>query len=137
MLRVRTQSDYSLFSSHVVLMDCPVSKTIATVDAAADGAASIYYSTGGGLIGGGSDDQIREAALHALAVASEFRPEMVRTTEFPLPDRGITYFYAVGAGGVFTASRCNKRTTNHTHALSKLGDAMQAIVTLYRLRPTN
>jgi hypothetical protein len=76
---------------YALLMDWPVSKAIATVVAVADGAASIYCSTAGGLLGGGnSDEKVRQAALHAVAIAAEFRTQMLPTKEFPLPDLDTT-----------------------------------------------
>jgi hypothetical protein len=117
-----------------VLMDWPVSRGIATTVAVADGTASVYFSNGGGLIGGGQAHKaIRSAAVRALQVAAKLRSQMQITTEYPLPSAGLCYFYAVSDAGVFTASALEAELRTHRHVLSKLGGAMQAIITLYRI----
>lgn len=54
-----------------VLMDFHVDHGTATVVASADGSASLYLSSGGGFLGGSQRfPAIRDAALHAVALAA-------------------------------------------------------------------
>ena len=77
-------------------MDWAVAAGVATVVAVSDGSASIYYSSGGGSIGGGyARPTIRDAALHAVSLASKFRDAMQSTDTFPLPESGGVIFYIV------------------------------------------
>ena len=112
-----------------------VSAATATIVAFSDGSASVYFSSGGGLLGGQAYESIRRAACQAVAVAAEFQPQMQLTTDFPLPQPGIVVFYLLTDSGVFTSSAFESALKAHSHALSILCDAMQAIITAYRLTP--
>jgi hypothetical protein len=117
-----------------VVMDWGVAEGSATVVAIADGTASMYLSSGGGSIGGGqSHDSIRQAAMRGVSVAADFLPEMRRVTSYPLPGAGEVVFYVLTDAGVFSASASEKELGGHRHRLSKLGDAMQEIITQYRV----
>jgi hypothetical protein len=120
-----------------VVMDWGVAEGSATVVAIADGTASIYLSSGGGSIGGGqSHESIRQAAMRAVSVAAEVQPEMRPVTSYPLPSAGEVVFYVLTDAGVFSASASEKELGGHRHRLSKLGDAMQEIITQYRVIQT-
>jgi hypothetical protein len=120
-----------------VVMDWGMTEGSATVVAIADGTASIYLSSGGGSIGGGqSHDSIRQAAMRAVSVAAEFQPEMRRVTSYPLPGSGEVVFYVLTDAGVFSASASEKELSAHRPRLSKLGDALQEIMTQYCLIQT-
>jgi len=117
-----------------VMMDWGVRTGIATVVAFSNGNASIYTSTGGGSIGGGqSHPMIQSAAKNAVFVAAELAPRMQAATSEPLPRRGEVMFYVCADAGVRTATAAEKEVRKGRHPLSKLGDAMQAVVTQYRL----
>jgi len=126
-----------------VVMDWVVSPTVAktattavaTVVALSDGSASVYFSSGGGLIGGQTHEAIRNAARQAVRVAAEFHSQMELTTTFPLPQPGIVVFYLLTDSGVYSSSAFESALKSHSQALSKLGDAMQAVITAYRRTP--
>jgi hypothetical protein len=116
-----------------VLMDWGVPSGAASVVALSDGHASIYLSSGGGYLGGGeSHESIRTAAKNAVSLAAEVRPEALRTDKFPLPARDEVIFYLLTDEGVFAARGTELEIRSHRHRLSKLGDAMQAVITEYR-----
>ena len=116
-----------------VLMDWGVNNGTATVVAVADGTVSIYLSSGGGSIGGGQGHAaIREAGQKFLNLSKESLPQMQKTTEYPLPDKGQVYFYVRTAAGVFTARTSQEELNSRTHPLRSLGDAAQEIITQYR-----
>jgi hypothetical protein len=116
-----------------VVMDWGVTEGSATVVALSDGHASIYLSSGGGYLGGSqSHDSIRKAAQTAVTTAAEFQSLMKSTNAYPLPHRGEVIFYLLTDAGVFTASGLQQEMSSHRHKLSKLGDAMQLIITEYQ-----
>ena len=119
---------------YAVLMDWNTGNGIATVVAFADGTASMYLSSGGGSIGGGqAHREIREAALRAVSLAEEVQPKMEVVFTFPLPKPGEVMFYLVSGSGVYSTSAQAKDLADGNHSLSPLGNAMQNIITQYRL----
>lgn len=120
-----------------VVMDLAVTSGVATVVAVSDGSASIYYSSGGGSIGGGyARPAIRDAALHAVSISSKFLDAMQPTDTFSLPESGGVIFYIVTARGVFMAKPSVEVLRTNRHPLSELGNAMQTIITEYRMLET-
>jgi hypothetical protein len=119
---------------HVVVMDWHVDKGTVTVVAAADGAASLYLSSGGGYIGGSEKAAtIREAALHAVALATSLRVHFERTESTPLPSLGDVTFYVTTGAEVRRAVAPEAKLRAGSDPLAALGGAMQRIVTEYRL----
>jgi hypothetical protein len=118
-----------------VLMDWHVDRGTVTVVAAADGTASLYLSGGGGFIGGGQRfPEIREAALHAVAVATSHQSQFEPTEITALPALGDVTFYLISSDGVRVAVASEARLRAGIDPLAGLGGAMQKIVTEYRLR---
>src|SRR5215468_2963844 len=118
-----------------VLAGCTTAVTsgVATVVAVSDGSASIYYSSGGGSIGGGyARPAIRDAALHAVSIASKFLDAMLPTDNFPLPESEGVIFYVVTERGVLMAKASVELLSTNHHPLSELGNSMQSIITEYR-----
>jgi hypothetical protein len=126
---------------HVVLMDWHADKGTVTVVAAADGSASLYLSTGGGYFGGSEKaPAIREAALHAIALATSLRCHFERTDASPLPSLGDVTFYINTGARVSCAVAAESRLRAGADPLAGLSGAMQRILTEYRLnlgRPGN
>jgi hypothetical protein len=117
----------------VVAMDWNVGTGTATVVATADGTASVYFSRGGGLIGGGErSTAIRTAALHAIQLANELLPLFRETTSIDLPSGDNVSFYANTSDGVRVAFASEAELKGGTHSLCALGAAMQRIVKEYR-----
>lgn len=116
-----------------VVMDWGMARGTATVTALSDGSASIYLSSGGGSIGGGqSHESIPVAAKNAVTIAAKLQPTMRATTRYPLPTQDQLIFYVLTDAGAFTESASVKDVSGHHHALSAVGDAIQAIITEYR-----
>ena len=126
---------------HVVLMDWHADKGTVTVVAAADGSASLYLSTGGGYFGGSEKaPAIREAALHAIALATSLRCHFERTDASPLPSLGDVTFYINTGARVSCAVAAESRLRAGADPLAGLSGAMQRILPEYRLnlgRPGN
>jgi hypothetical protein len=115
-----------------VLMDWGLASGSATVAALSGGNASIYLSSGGGSIGGGSSSEaICKPAQNAVATAAEVQSLLNPVTSFPVPAADQVVFYAITDAGVFSGSAFAKDLSTHGHRLSRLGDAMQELITRY------
>ncbi|HEU5401966.1 MAG TPA: hypothetical protein VFU86_11450 [Terriglobales bacterium] len=115
------------------VMDWGVPSGTATVMALSDGSASIYLSGGGGYLGGQNQEPVRRAAQQAIEVAREYPPHMQKATDYILPVTGEIIFYLMTDSGVLTASEKEMELRKPEHPLAKLGNAMQNIVTQYRI----
>ena len=119
----------------IVLMDWHVDRGTVTVLAAADGTASLYLSSGGGYIGGSEKfPSIRDAALHAVAVATSLQNHFDATESSPLPTLGDVTFYITTGTAVSRAVAPEAKLRAGNDPLAALGGAMQKIVTEYRLK---
>ncbi len=116
-----------------VLMDWTLANGTATVVALSDGSASVYLSGGGGYIGGHGQAPIRLAAERAVDIAQESKSHLKATDSYPLPERGQVFFYALTDSGVLAAKASEESLREDQHPLSKLGNAMQDVITQYRL----
>jgi hypothetical protein len=116
-----------------VLMDFHVDHGTATVVACADGTASLYISSGGGFLGGSQHyPSIREAALHAVSLATTMQYHFEPTETSALPPLGDVTFYVTTGAGVRMAVASQARLRAAADPLAGLGGAMQKIVTEYR-----
>ena len=116
-----------------VVMDWGVQNGTATVVALSDGTASVYLSGGGGFIGGVGQAPIRSAALEAVRLAAGVQPQAKETKSFPLPETGQVHFYFLTDAGVFAAIASEDSLRTEQSPFSKLGNAMQGIITQYRI----
>ncbi|HEX9110105.1 MAG TPA: hypothetical protein VF845_01405 [Terriglobales bacterium] len=98
-----------------------------------DGSASIYLDTGGGYLGGIGQEPIRNAAKKAVELAGEIQPQMKQTQTYPLPETGQVYFYVLTDAGVYTAAASEADLRAGHNPFSQLGNAMQEVVTQYRI----
>ncbi|MFZ0633120.1 MAG: hypothetical protein WBD32_21800 [Acidobacteriaceae bacterium] len=116
-----------------VIMDFHVDHGTATVVASVDGNASLYLSSGGGFLGGSQQfPAIREAALHAVSLATTMQCHFEPTETSALPPLGDVTFYVTSGQGVRMAVASQARLRAAADPLAGLGGAMQKIVTEYR-----
>jgi len=119
---------------HVVLMDWHVDKGTVTVIASADGTASVFLSSGGRFMGGSEQvPAIRDAALHAVSLATGLQMHFERTETSPLPSLGDVTFYLTTGAGVYRAVAAEVKLRAGADPLAGLGGAMQRIVREYRM----
>jgi hypothetical protein len=117
-----------------VLMDFHVDHGTVTVVACVDGSASLYLSSGGGFLGGSQHyPAIREAALHAVGLATTMQCHFEPTETSALPPLGDVTFYVTTGQGVLMAVASQARLRAAADPLAGLGGAMQRIVTEYRI----
>jgi hypothetical protein len=118
---------------HAVLMDWFVGTGTATVVAVADGAASVYLSSGGGFTGGSeSNTALRETALQAVQIAGRQRSLFRPIDDAVLPVPGEVLFYLTTSAGIHVAKANEDNLTAGTDQLTALGNAMQKIIMEYR-----
>jgi hypothetical protein len=116
-----------------VLMETGHEDAAVTLVALADGTASLYFSSGGGVIGGGPHEDINAAAKRMVHVATGFLAQLEPTKEFPLPAFQRTRFYVLTTSGVLTAEAAEDDLGNRRHALTPLFYAGQDVITGLRL----
>ncbi|HZZ39817.1 MAG TPA: hypothetical protein VFE06_11840 [Acidobacteriaceae bacterium] len=116
-----------------VIMDFHVDHGTATVVASVDGSASLYLSSGGGFLGGSQHyPSIRDAALHAVSLATTMQCHFEPTENSALPPLGDVTFYVTSGAGIRIAVASQARLRAAADPLAGLGGAMQKIVTEYR-----
>ncbi len=114
-------------------MDWNVQNGTATVMSMSDGSASVYLSGGGGYIGGKGIIGVRVAAQKAVEEARAVRLPAQPTTSFPLPESHEVIFYLLTDGGVYTLRTNEQELKVAVHPLRKLVDAMQSVITQFRI----
>jgi hypothetical protein len=118
-------------------MDWGVRNGTATVVAMSDGSASVYLSSGGGYLGGIGQEPLRKAAQNAVKVARGVQLPSQATTAFPLSEQRGVFFYFLTDAGVFTLRTSEQELSSSRDSLRELGDAMQGVITEYRLWDPN
>lgn len=115
------------------LMEMGAENGSATLVALVDGTASIYFSGGGGLIGGGYHEHIANAAKAFVEQSSRHIDSMTKTSEFPppLPDR--VRFYVLTKSGVLTYEDDWDALSKGKHELHSLFRAGHEIITPLRM----
>src|SRR5262249_37331166 len=116
-----------------VLMDWGVQNGSATVMSMADGSASVYFISGGGFIGGKEIMRVREAAQRVVQEARAVQLPEKPTISFPLPETHGMIFYFLSDAGVYMRSTSQHELNSASHPLKKLGDAMQSVITQFRI----
>ncbi|MEM9479497.1 MAG: hypothetical protein AAGA58_07580 [Verrucomicrobiota bacterium] len=87
-----------------VLMETGFPEAAYTLVAAADGAASLYFSNGGGIVGAGEHEKVRPASLKMVKMAEDYLKHMKKVDKFPVVQPGKTTFYVVTPKGIFAYS---------------------------------
>jgi hypothetical protein len=104
-----------------------------TLVAVADGATSLYFSSGGGIIGGGEHDAVRQAALAFLETIDRNLDGLEPSEESPLPERGRVRFNVLGYDSRWTAEAAEDDLGEGRHPLSTVFHAGQTVITQLRL----
>lgn len=112
-----------------VLMETGYPEAAVTLVALGDGTASLYFSSGGGVIGGGPHPSIDAAARRLVGLAGSHLSKMSRTSEFPLPASGEVTFYVLTTNGVLQADAREETLGAGDHPLSELFFAGHHVIT--------
>jgi hypothetical protein len=116
-----------------VLMEMSYPEGTATLVSLIDGNASLYFSGGGGVIGGGNHAPVSAAARDFVRLASAKLPAMEAAATQPLPPAGLTSFYVLTDGGPRTLSAPEEELGEGQHAMSDLFYAGQEVITQLRV----
>jgi len=103
-----------------VLMETGYPEAAATLVALADGSASLYFSSGGGVVGGGPNPAVNLAARRLVELSAEHAPELSITKAFPLPDTGDVRFYVLTTHGVLGSTAHEETLHAGGHPLSDI-----------------
>ncbi len=114
------------------LMEMGYAHGSASLVALADGTASLYFSNGGGILGGGQHKEVAQAARDFLSAVQIARPAFQFTRETPLPLVGQVRFYALTTKGVYTAFAPEDDLGHNRLPLAELFYAGQQVITQLR-----
>jgi hypothetical protein len=112
-----------------VLMETGYPEAAATLVALGDGTASLYFSSGGGVIGGGPHPSINAAARRLVEIAGRHVSELSPTREFPLPSNGDVRFYVLTTKGVLQGGAREESLGEGSHSLSEVFFAGHDVIT--------
>jgi hypothetical protein len=119
---------------HCVVMDWNLGgESVATLVAFADGATSLYLSSGGGVIGAGEHERVRRAATDFRAAAIRVRDQFRAEESFERPPSGHTRFFIVTRAHTYASPMIpNSQLRQNSHALAAVDAAAQATITEIR-----
>lgn len=117
---------------YALLMETGYDIAVASLICLADGSASLYFSNGGGIIGGGQHESVATVAKRAVDAAAEYFEDMDATTDFPLPAVGHVRFQLLSAVGGRSTDALEQDLGNQVHRLSPLFYAGQHVITAIR-----
>lgn len=115
-----------------VLMEMGYPEGTATLVSLIDGNASLYFSGGGGVIGGGDHAPVSAAAREFVRLAGAKLPSMEASAAQPLPSAGLTSFYVLTDDGPRALSAPEEELGEGRHAMSDLFYAGQEVITQLR-----
>lgn len=116
-----------------VVMETGYPEAVATLVSVIDGAASLYFSSGGGIIGGGQNERPKAASKKLIRMTGSFLKNMTKVGNSPLPRKGFTRFYVVTPDGLLTIEAKEDDLGEGRHALSPLFHAAHGLMTEIRL----
>ena len=114
-----------------VLLEIGFPEACATLVSLADGSASLHFSNGGGMTGGGEHPEVAAAAKEFVHAANEHLSRMTPAHDFPLARDGQAIFYVLTTNGVFTAE-ADQAELGGIHALTPLFALGNDVVTELR-----
>ncbi len=91
-----------------IVMDWDMGNAIATLVAYITGAASLCFSTGGVVAGGGKSPVVGEAAVALVTTAQTFLERAIPVTAADLPPKACVRFYFLTNKGTFAAQELTK-----------------------------
>jgi hypothetical protein len=84
-----------------IVMDWAVKNGTASIISFLSGDASIYFSSGGGIIGGGAHDNVIIIAKQFIETAQQMVDKAIKTEQTPLPGKNEVVFYLLTNQGIF------------------------------------
>lgn len=127
---VQTIGDHQIYG---VFMEIGFPEAVVTLVTFVTGDASLYFSNGGGVVGGGAHESVGKSVLQFSKKADQFVRDCKKTTIYPTPIQGQTIFYILTQQGVYTAQAPEDDLGNQENPLSPLFNAGQDVITELRL----
>jgi hypothetical protein len=103
-----------------VLMETGFPEAVATLVGTANGSASLYFSNGGGIIGGGEHEVVRKVCVDFISTAQHYVSRSALTDTFPLPKEDYVRCYLVTPGGIYSFEALEDDLGNERHLCSEL-----------------
>jgi len=116
-----------------ILMETGYRGGTATLFALSDGTTSLYLTSGGGVIGGHTQEGVRQANAALIETANQYLQHLKPSESFPLPAPGQTIFYVLTDSGVLSGDGLEEDLGFGRHLLSPLFHAGQRVITQLRL----
>ncbi|NIM17589.1 MAG: hypothetical protein GTO45_36710 [Candidatus Aminicenantes bacterium] len=86
-----------------ILMEFGLPGAVVTLVTFGSGEASMYFSSGGGVLGGGEHETVRKAAKAFVAFSETYLEKMKPGSTYPLPKDGNVKFLVLTGKGVFSS----------------------------------
>jgi hypothetical protein len=115
-----------------VLMETGYAEALVILLVLAEGTTSLYFGTGGGVIGAGEHERVRRVATAFLSQAERQQPDLVPTTDYPLPTVGQVRFYVRTFADTRTGEASEEALGNGQHPLSRLFLAGHEVIAAIR-----
>ena len=122
--------DYGIYGT---IMEMGYEQATVTVACFISGDASIYFSSGGAMLGGGKRETIKNASLNFIHSVLNFITNFQKTEAHPFPKAGQTTFYVFTKDGLYSAEALTSDFKIKEHPLRPLFAAGQEVITGYRL----
>lgn len=97
-----------------IVMDWDVQNGTASVISFITGDASIYFSSGGGIIGGGTHDNVKAKAIEFVEKAQLLIDKTSMTNLTPLPADNNVIFYMITNKGIYSIQEDLDNISNHS-----------------------
>ena len=102
------------------LMEIGMDEAVVTMVTYLTGDASIYFSTGGGVIGGGHHQSVNDAAVQFMQISQTYLDKTKKTQSTPLPETDNVIFYFLTNKGIFVGKDQMKNIMNNSSVWSDL-----------------
>ena len=117
-----------------VLMEYRVSDTIVSLVTFTDGSASLYFSTGGGVIGGGEHPSVRDVVVRFIQFSGQFLRHATPAPDTQPPAAGqLQFLFKLHPGALHRIAAAETAMQAGGHPASPLYLASQDVITQLRL----
>ncbi|MRG47310.1 hypothetical protein GFS24_19465 [Chitinophaga sp. SYP-B3965] len=116
-----------------VIMDWDLGEGTMSLISYETGDASIYFSSGGGVIGGGKHENVNKASKEFVSKAQNYLGKSLRTEILPLPDKNCVRFYFLTNKGKFVAQETMSNIENNSSEWTLFFEEANNVITELRL----
>jgi len=120
-----------------IVMDWEMGNGIATTVSYQTGDASLYFSSGGGVIGGGQHENVNIAAKKFVELAQTYLDKTIKTETIVLPEKDKVKFYLLTNNGIFVGEEQMKNFENNSSEWLDLFEEGNKVITELRLTVEN